>query len=124
MQTELQAHIAFHLTGKRPGGKLESVDGLGLLPAVLAGYRDLTKLRYDFPLVLVSDGADGTFVQPLSGLLDDLLQKVAQGADGERLRRHALRLEQEIRILAADGADGTLRTLWDAAASHLAGHND
>ena len=31
-----------------------------LRPALFAGYRDLTALRYDFPLVLMSKGGDQT----------------------------------------------------------------
>lgn len=124
MQEELQAHIAFHLTGKRLGSRLDPIEGLGLRPALLAGYSDLTRLRYDFPLVLISDRAAEVSVQSLSGLMDGLLKAVATGADGERLRHHAVSLEQEIRAVAAEGTSGTLQTLWDAAARRLTGHND
>jgi len=124
---ELQAQLAFHLTGKSLRGKLDildTLDGLGLRPALLAGYRDLTKLRYDFPLVLIPDGTDETSVQSLSALFDRVVKDAAAGGDGERLRRHALRLEQEIRVLAATGAEGTLAVLWENAARRLAAHND
>jgi hypothetical protein len=127
MQAELQAHIAFYLTGKRPAGKLDSVGELGLRPALFAGYRDLTKLRYDFPLVLIADGADETAAQSLSGLFDRARHEIADGADGadgERVRKHALRIEQEIRALTAQGASGPLSVLWDTAASRLSRHND
>ncbi len=127
MQAELQAHIVFHLTGKSPGGNLDSVGELGLRPALLAGYRDLTKLRYDFPLVLIADGADETAAQSLSGLFDRALGEIAEGAggaDGDRVRKHALRIEQEIRTLAAQGAGGPLSALLDTAASRLSRHND
>lgn len=124
MQAELQAHIAFHLTGKRAGDQLDSVGGLDLVPALFAGYRDLTRLRYDFPLVLIGNGTEETSVQSLSGLFDRLVQGIAAAADGERLRRHALRLEREIRTLAAEGVRGQLLVLWDTAASRLAAHND
>jgi hypothetical protein len=49
MEADLQAHVAFFLTGKRSGDRLDAVDGLDLRPALFAGYRDLAKLRYDFP---------------------------------------------------------------------------
>ena len=125
MEAELQTHMAFHLTGRRRGGQIESLDELRLLPLPFAGYRNLAELRYDFPLVLFADGADEVPVQSLSGLIDSLLQEVAQGPDGQRLRRHGLRLEQEIRA-GASGTSGrvTLRTYWDAAASRLAGHGE
>src|SRR5947207_1841104 len=46
----------FFTTGRRQGEGLDAIDGLALRPAVLARYRDLRRLRYDFPLVLVADG--------------------------------------------------------------------
>jgi hypothetical protein len=121
MHAELQTHIAFHLTGKRQGEELDAVDELALRPALLAGYRDLTKLRYDFPVVLARIGSDAPPVQSLSGLLDSVLREIAPpGSEGERLRKHVLRLEQEIRTLAATGTRGSLSALWDTAAKRLA----
>ncbi len=119
-----QAYAAFYLAGKRPAGDPDAIDELGLRPALFAGYRDLTKLRYDFPLVLVGAGAGEASLQSLSGLFDRALHEIAQGADGERLRRHALRMEQEIRTLAARGGGQSLSALWDAAASRLATKKD
>ena len=58
MQAELQAHIAFHLTGRVAKGEVAALASSDLHPAILAGYRDLTSLRYDFPLVLTR-GSDG-----------------------------------------------------------------
>jgi ferredoxin len=124
MEAELQAQIAFHLTGRKTGDKLVTPEESGLRPALLAGFRDLTRLRYDFPLVLIENGTDETSVRSLSGLFDSILQDVAAGADGERLKQHALRLEQEIRALAADGVAGSLHALWERAASRLGKHND
>jgi ferredoxin len=122
MQAELQAHLAFHLTGQTQAGQLDTIDGL--LPAQFANYRELGGLRYDFPLVLLGNATDDGFVLSLSGLIDGILHDVAQGADGERLRQHAFRLEREIRALVAEGTSGTLSALWEAAAGRLAGHND
>jgi len=120
MEADSQAHVAFFLTGRRPSEHLDSVDGLGLRPALFAGYRELTQLRYDFPLVLVADRADELYVQSLSGLIDGALAVAAKGGEGERIRKHVLRLEQEIRALAAGGASGTLSALWVKAAGRLA----
>lgn len=124
MHSELQAQRAFHLTGNRPGAGLEVVAGLGLHPALFAGYRDLTKLRYDFPLVLVENATDRGFVQCLSSIVDGVVHEVAQGDDGERLTKHLLRLEQEIRVLMAEGASGALSALWKKAAGRLAARGD
>jgi len=119
MEAELQSQVAFHLTGRRPAAGLEAFDPIALRPALLARYRDLTALRYDFPLVLSDRGADGDRVQALSGVVDRLLQDIAGNDDAERITRHALRLERQIRVLLAEGAEGSLSTLWDVAAERL-----
>ncbi|MBK9655871.1 MAG: hypothetical protein IPO66_10535 [Rhodanobacteraceae bacterium] len=110
----------FHLTGRRQGDSLRAIDGLGLRPALLAPYRDLGALRHDFPIVLVA-GDDATdFVRPLSSLVDELLQDVApRGVEGERLRRHGLQLERNIRREVDAGAGGALAELWETAAAGL-----
>ncbi|HML15007.1 MAG TPA: hypothetical protein VK456_17005 [Xanthobacteraceae bacterium] len=117
-----QSPLVFHLTGRRRGADLEPVAAGALRPALFAPYRDLGRLRYDFPLVLVADGA----VEPLSRLIDRLLQRIAPpGIESERLRKLVLRVEREMRMLAAQGAGGLLSELWDRAAGALpasAGH--
>jgi hypothetical protein len=123
MEADLQAHVAFFLSGKANTPNLEAIDQLNLRPALLAGYRDLTKLRYDFPLILVQNLAGGACVESLSGLIDGILDKIARGGDAERLRRHVLRLERHIRAQAAAGKEGKLSALWDKAAKEL-GKND
>jgi hypothetical protein len=124
MEADTQAHVAFFLTGRRPSEYLDAVDGLGLRPALFAGYRELAQLRYDFPLLLVAERSDAGFVQSLSGLVDAALAGVARGSDAERVRKHALRLEQEIRVLVSGGAGGVLSALWDKAAGRLAKGGD
>lgn len=119
MEADLQAHVAFFLTGKKTTSDLDAIDRLKLRPALFAGYRDLTQLRYDFPLVLIKDQPGGPSVESLSGLIDGILDKIARGNEGDRLRKHVLRLEQHIRALAANGTEGLLSTLWDKAAKAL-----
>ena len=87
MQADTHALVTFFLTGRRSGECLEPVAGLGLQPALLAPYRDLGTLRYDFPVVLLPQG-----VESLSGLFDRALQKAAAGPDGERVRKQDLRV--------------------------------
>jgi len=53
-------------------------------------------------------------------LLDRVLEEIAAGDDGERVSRHVLRLERQIRALVADGLRGSLASLWDTAAERLA----
>ena len=119
MEADLQSHVAFFLTGKINTPNLDAIDRLNLRPALFAGYRDLTQLRYDYPLVLVKDQPDGPYVESLSGLIDGILDKIARGNDADRLRKHVLRLEQHIRAQAAAGKEGLLSTLWDKAAKAL-----
>lgn len=125
MEAGLQTHIAFHLTGKTQGDGLDGIAGLDLRPALFAGYRDLTKLRYDFPLVLAHGAAeDAAPVQSLSGVIDGALQKLARGGETDRLTKHALRLEREIRTLVAAGVAGSLSSLLDRAAQRPAAQGD
>lgn len=123
MQAELQAHIAFHLSGRMPQGEFDAPAG-DLLPALFAGYRDLTALRYDFPLLLARAGGEGGPVQSLSALLDGAVRAAAGEGGDERLKRHAIRLEREIRRLLAEGASGPLSKLWDAAAAKIGAKDD
>jgi hypothetical protein len=123
MQAELQAHIAFHLTGRMPQGAFDALAQSDLHPAILAGYRDLTSLRYDFPLVLVRAGA-GQPVQSLSGLIDAALKDIAADGDADRLRKHALRIEREVRRLMAEGVTGSLTKLWDIGAARIGTKGD
>jgi hypothetical protein len=121
----LQSQAVFHLTGSRPGDELEPIEDGRFRPALLAGYRDLTSLRYDFPVVLVEDGPGTDFVRSLSSVVDGVLQDLApRGIEGERLRRQVLRLERELRVLVRDGSRGMLSDLWEKAVGSLANDGD
>lgn len=109
-----QTQLAFYLTGQKETG-----EELGLLPALLAPYRDLSRLRYDFPLVLTSGHKDGSAVLCLSELMDDVRRAVGGEEDGLRAGRHILRLEEEIRKMTAAGVAGPLAVLWNRAAERL-----
>ena len=110
MHSEINASLAFHLTGIKSAEEIEPVESLGLRPALLAGYRDLTALRYDFPLVLLDNPHDGEFARPLSALVDAALEKITD----DRARAQALRREREIRAHVALEA-GSLARLWNVA---------
>ncbi len=120
MHAKHQDQLVFHLTGRIQGSALTPIAKAALRPALLAPYRDLDALRYDFPLVLDDHGEGADFAHSLATLVDRMLGEVApRGFEGERLRRHALQLEQEIRRAVSAGADDTLQTLWDTAAANL-----
>jgi hypothetical protein len=115
----------FFSTGRRHGEGVDAIDGLSLRPALLAHYRDLTRLRYDFPLVLVDRGPGTGTLRSLSSVVDEVLHEIApKGLDGERLRKHVLHLEREVRLLVAGGARGNLSDLWHEAAPRLAVPDD
>ena len=104
MHAELNAQLAFHLTGARSAAALEPVDTRTLRPALFATCRDLTALRYDFPLVFTENS-----VVPLSHLVDEALKEVTD----ERVRQQALKREREIRARLAGGLGGRVGALWD-----------
>ena len=108
-----------------PHGDADTAGEPGLRPALFACRRDLTRLRYDFPLVLVEGDAGDGFVRSLSAIVDGVLGELApRGAQGEALRGPVLKLEQEIRTLTAHGAKGSLLQLWNQAASGLLSRAD
>ncbi len=114
MSTGLRGLVRFHLTGERDGDDRRQKPRLR--SALLAPYRKLSELRYDYPLVLVERDADGAFVRSLSSVVDGVLQEIApEGAPGERLRKHFLQLETAIRALASAGVEGRLSELWSLA---------
>jgi ferredoxin len=121
---KFQDQTVFHMTGKR------SNDGLSALtadfrPALLAPYRDLTRLRYDYPVVLLKSDAGSDYVLSLSSVIGGLIAELApRGIDGERLRKQLLRLERELRAQVAAGATGTLTELWPEAVTRAAGRDD
>ncbi len=94
----------------------------GMRPASLSQYADLTQLRYDYPIVLVPADHAPTAVRSLRSVINQVLQRVApRGASGERMRKHVLRLETEIRMQVAAGAQGRLSELWERAHEELLG---
>jgi len=118
-----QSQLAFHLTGRRSSIELEALQGPALRPALLARCRELSALRYDFPLVLRA-GSDKDYVHCLSGMIDAVIHEIAREEDADHLTRHLLRLEREMRVLAAGGAKGSLTQLWDSAAERVAAGGD
>jgi len=110
-------HLLFHTTGQRGSADLAPVEGTALRPALMAPYRDLARLRHDYPLVLLDEPGDDGFAIPLATVVSRLAADLApRGLEGERLRRHLLSLEHDIRAEVLEGAAGTLSGLWlDAA---------
>jgi len=111
---------AFHLIGDRSGLPAEKTGRKQLRPALFAAYRDLSQLRYDFPMILVDGDPGFEWIKSLADTIDATLHEIApQGIEGEQSRRQLLSLEQEIRNLVAQGQTGALSVLWDRATCKL-----
>ena len=82
-------------------------------PAQFARFRDLTALRYDYPVVLLEHRSAGASVRALSALIDELLTASADEPDGalsERLWRDAQAIERWIRTDVSRGDTDRLST--------------
>jgi len=124
MAAKFQDQTVFHMTGKRAGDGLAEL-APGLRPALLAAYRDLTRLRYDYPVVLLERDAGSQYVKSLSTIMGEVIAAIApRGIEGERVRKQLLRLEREIRTLSASGTRGSLKDLWLLAVDKAAGRDD
>jgi ferredoxin len=89
-------------------------------PVLFAGFKDLTKIRYDYPLVLLNENFAGDCLKSLTEICDEILREIAPpGTEGEAMRLQLLRLEQEIRQQLAAGESGQLSAIWDNAATIL-----
>ena len=112
MEAELQTQVAFHLTGKKPAAEPAARRRTGRTsrpcsPATATSPRCATISRWCW----LRDANDKGYVQSLSGIVDNVAHAIAKDDDGDRLTRHVLRLEQEIRVLLSGGAKGQLSAL-------------
>jgi len=120
MNERSPALSAFHLTGQIAGEETFEITGRGLRPALFSSYGDLARLRHDFPMVLTRRVNGGASLASLSDIMTELVVRIApRGSAGEQRRQHVLRLEAEIRQLAAAGRRAELGELWQEAASNL-----
>ncbi len=125
MAAKFQDQLVFHMTGRRGGDGLAPFEARTMRPALFAGYRDLTRLRHDYPLVLLQPGIADGFAASLTVLVNQALEAIApRGIEGERLRKHVLRLERELRVALARGGPAPLSELWAAASERLACDSD
>lgn len=110
----------FYFTGQVSGEGLFDIDARHLRPALFTNYDDLSKLRYDFPLVFFKGGNGGPILRSLSDIVNDMLREIApRGMEGERQRKNTLWLESEVRNLAQNGNKETLFELWQQAEDKL-----
>jgi len=119
MDTSIREQVVFHVTSRRAAADTDGSPVADMRPALLASFRRLADLRYDFPVVLKAAAAtDGEYVQSLTEAINAALRKVAApGVAGEGTRRRVLKLEREIRARTGSGTTGSLAQLWDDVAS-------
>lgn len=122
MEGKLQEQIAFYLTGRRGTSCLEAIDE-NYRPALVARYRDLSELRYDFPLVLDNSQSPEKRVRSLSAMVDDAVAGLDGDPDRDRVARHGYRVERELRRQFAANGAGDFAALWNIAVSRLAGED-
>ncbi|MBF8269171.1 MAG: hypothetical protein HW386_880 [Gammaproteobacteria bacterium] len=109
----------FYLFGKVPAAAGPSIQETGAVPALLHQYRDLARIRHDYPFCLHGVKAANA-VSTLSQIIDCLVAGVTDSGDaGERLKQHIHRIEPEIRALADQDRAAGLLGLWDRAAKYL-----
>jgi ferredoxin len=121
MDKQLRAQVVFHLTGRH--AESGAAAARGMWPALMAAYRNLGVLRYDFPVIFTGGG--GEYAQSLTACVDAALRKIAPpGVAGEALRRRAFKVEREIYRLVAAGESGTLSQLWAIAVKTAAPPGD
>ena len=124
MEKTLYELRTFHLTGRKIDKDCTDLGKLDLVPALLSRYRDLTQIRYDYPLVLV-EGGGGSYVQSLASITNGILQAIApEGIEGERARKNLLNLKMEMRALSAESGRSALSKLWEAGASKILSGSD
>lgn len=116
------AHIAFYLTGRQFSDHLNGIDKLNLKPALFARFKDMTEVRYDYPVILSEENLSKSMVVSLSSVIDKALQELKPGVEVDRIKKTALKIEKEIRFILARGKKGNFSSLWDIAANnHLSG---
>jgi hypothetical protein len=124
MEKTLYELRTFHLTGRKIDEEMRDLGELDLVPALLSRYRDLTRIRHDYPLVLVEGGGD-SYVRSLTSITNGILREIApEGMEGERARKNLLSLELEIRSASAREGRGSLSKLWETAAGALLSDSD
>ncbi len=113
----LQELRAFYLHGQRPSAA-GAEDDAAPLPALLHPYRDLSRVRHEFPVLLDSSKPAGA-AKPLTDIVDEILASAPEGDEGARFRHSVLRLESIMRSLLEDREGDRLSLVWDRAAATL-----
>jgi hypothetical protein len=96
---------------------LNGIDKLNLKPALFARFKDISEVRYDYPVILVEENLGKSMVESLSSVIDKALLEVKPGIEGDRIKKNALQIEKEIRCLLTNGVKDNFSSLWNKAAN-------
>ncbi len=120
MAAKFQEQLVFHMTGKRAGDGLAPVDSArcarrcspatAIFRVCATTFRWCCRRRRGADVRAFAVGASSTRCSPICA---------PRGLEGERMRKHVLRLEREIRVMVAAGARAMLSELWASAAQKL-----
>ncbi len=113
----LQHLLAFHLYGRRATDAGEAT-GPAPLPALLHRFRDLARVRHEFPILLDAQDTANP-VRPLSEWVDVFLAEAGTDDAANRRRHNVLRLESVIRSLLENRDADRLSVVWDRATATL-----
>ncbi|MDX1380452.1 MAG: ferredoxin, partial [Xanthomonadales bacterium] len=109
---------AFHRLGDR--ARLPVRPRVTQRPALYGPYRDVYRLRGDYPLLIAPRPGAGEWLQSLTDTMNALARRMTRPGPGdEPVRRQLLALEQAIRNQIRDGQQGALDALASAAAQEL-----
>lgn len=123
MERKLRHQTAFYLTGSRNGSKLEPVDGQ-YRPLLFARFSELSSLRYDFPILLNSNGTPGRAILSLSQLVDDAVDAIGDTDNRDLIARDGYALERAVREELAKIGSGGFAELWKRASTQIDGERD
>ena len=70
MSTTASSLTAFHRVGDRSGLDPAKAEPHGMKPALFANYQDFSRIRHDYPVVLIERPADGTWVKSLNDIIN------------------------------------------------------
>lgn len=89
------------------------------MPALLYPYRDISRIRTDYPVCLIKDDP-ATAARTVTEIIDTLIGEAApEGDAGRRFTRYLYQLESVLRSLAEEESGVSLSDLWDRAADRL-----
>lgn len=112
------ALLRFHLYGRRPD-TFAPVDGHDPVPAMFQPYRNLERVRYDYPLYVNGSDSEHAF-RPLASLIDAALEEaVPEGDAREQLRRDLYRVEAFVKLAVDQEGDRDFSRLWDDAVERV-----